>query len=211
MLSGPRLTVGRLGQGLSRKTRWAGRLGRVAKKYSIDQASKSHGGKLPGVATGQQEKALDAAVFRGKERRLTGPVKTQLGYYVFEVSKIAKASQQTPEQAKPTIKQLVISERRQKALDEFTKKFREKWRQRTKCQDGFVTQDCSNGPKPAATPAARTPRTRARCRSSDRRTSPRGCRRAARPSRSSLRRPSAVSLAPSLELSSSSYQILMRL
>jgi parvulin-like peptidyl-prolyl isomerase len=54
-----------------------------------------------------------------------------LGYYVFEVSKIAKASQQTPEQAKPTIKQLVISERRQKALDEFTKKLREKWRQRT--------------------------------------------------------------------------------
>jgi foldase protein PrsA len=129
----------------------------VAKRFSIDEASKSQGGKLPGVAKGQQEKALDAAVFRGKKGRLTGPVKTLLGYYVFELSKIAKASQQTPEQAKPTIKQLVISERRQKALDEFTKKLREKWRQRTKCQDGFVTQGCSNGPKPAATPAAHRP------------------------------------------------------
>src|SRR5687767_5702059 len=36
---------------------------KVAKRFSIDQASKSQGGKLPAVAKGQQEKALDDAVF----------------------------------------------------------------------------------------------------------------------------------------------------
>ena len=48
----------------------------VAKKYSIDQASKTQGGKLLGVAKGQQEKALDDAVFGAKKGKLTGPVKT---------------------------------------------------------------------------------------------------------------------------------------
>ncbi|HEY1357507.1 MAG TPA: peptidyl-prolyl cis-trans isomerase, partial [Thermoleophilaceae bacterium] len=55
----------------------------VAKKFSIDQASKSQGGKLPDVAKGQQEKALDKAVFDAKKGQITGPVKTQFGYYVF--------------------------------------------------------------------------------------------------------------------------------
>ena len=66
---------------------------RVAKKYSVDQASKTKGGALPGVAKGQQEKAFDKAVFAAKKGKLTGPVKTQFGWYVFEVTKI------TPSQA----------------------------------------------------------------------------------------------------------------
>ena len=38
----------------------------MAKKYSIDQASKAQGGKLLAVAKGQQEQALDKAVFGAK-------------------------------------------------------------------------------------------------------------------------------------------------
>ena len=45
----------------------------VAKKYSIDQASKSQGGKLPDVAEGQQEKAFNAAIFSAKKGKLQGP------------------------------------------------------------------------------------------------------------------------------------------
>src|SRR4051812_44850361 len=77
---------------------------KVVKKYSVDQASKAQGGKLPAVAKGQQEKALDTAIFKAKKNQLTGPVKTQFGYYVFDVSKITPASQQTLAQAKATIK-----------------------------------------------------------------------------------------------------------
>ena len=39
----------------------------VAKEYSIDEASKAQGGKLPDVSKGQQEKALDKAVVQGGE------------------------------------------------------------------------------------------------------------------------------------------------
>ena len=39
----------------------------VVKQYSIDEASKAQGGKLPGVAKGQQEKALDDAIFAARK------------------------------------------------------------------------------------------------------------------------------------------------
>src|SRR5207249_3130313 len=64
---------------------------KVAKQYSIDQASKAQGGKLPGVAKGQQEKAFDDAIFSAKTGQTVGPVKTQFGFYVFRVTKVTPA------------------------------------------------------------------------------------------------------------------------
>src|SRR3954447_20437704 len=124
----------------------------VAKKYSIDQASKAQGGKLPAVAKGQQEKALDAAIFKAKKGQLTGPVKTQFGYYVFQVMNVKQASQQTLDQAKPTIKQTLASQNQQKALDKFVKSFRKRWKAKTDCREGYRTQDCKNAPKATPTP-----------------------------------------------------------
>jgi len=123
----------------------------VAKKYSIDQASKSQGGVLLAVAKGQQEPALDQAVFAAKKGQLEGPVKTQFGYYVFKVQKITPASQQSLAQAKETIKQLLASQNQQKALDDFVKGFRKKWKGKTNCRSGYITQDCQNAPKPKTT------------------------------------------------------------
>jgi foldase protein PrsA len=125
----------------------------VAKKYSIDQASKNQGGVLLGVSKGQQEKALDTAVFAAKKSQLVGPVKTQFGYYVFKVQKVTTASQQSVQQATPTIKQLLASQNQQKALEAFVKDFRTKWKSKTNCRSGFVTQECKNAPKPKKTTA----------------------------------------------------------
>ncbi len=121
---------------------------KVAKAFSIDQASKAQGGVLTAVAKGQQEKALDAAVFSAKKGQLQGPVKTQFGYYVFKVQKITPASQQSVKEATTTIKQLLASQNQQKALDAFIADFRKTWKDKTQCKDGFVTQDCKNAPKP---------------------------------------------------------------
>src|SRR5215210_5420236 len=129
----------------------------VAKKYSIDQASKAQGGKLPAVAKGQQEKALDNAIFKAKKGKLVGPVKTQFGYYVFEVNKVTPASQQTLAQAKATIKQTLASQNQQKALDKFVKSFRKRWKAKTECREGYRTQDCKNAPKATPTPTATPP------------------------------------------------------
>jgi foldase protein PrsA len=119
----------------------------VVNEYSIDEASKAQGGLLPAVAKGQQDKALDDAVFSAKKGELEGPVKTQFGWYVFEVTKITPASQQSLDQSKDTIRNLLRSERQQKALDEFVKDFREDYRGQTECADDYRIEECSNAPK----------------------------------------------------------------
>ena len=119
----------------------------VVKEYSIDEASKAQAGLLPAVAKGQQDKALDDAVFDAKKGELEGPVKTQFGWYVFEVEKVTQASQQSLQQSKDTIKNLLRSERQQKTLDEWVKDFREDYREQTECADDFRIEECSNAPK----------------------------------------------------------------
>ena len=120
---------------------------KVVKQYSIDEASKSQAGLLPAVTEGQQEKAFDTAIFEAKKGELEGPVKTQFGWYVFEVEKVTKASQQTLEQSKETIKNLLRSQRQQKALDGFIKSFREDYKDMTDCADDYRVAECKNAPK----------------------------------------------------------------
>jgi foldase protein PrsA len=130
----------------------------VAKKYSIDEASKAQGGKQPAQAKGTLERSLDEAVFSADKGKITGPVKTQFGWYVFEVEKVTKASQQTLEQAKETIRQTLQSQNQQKALDAFLKDWEKKWKEKTECREGFVTSVCKGGKAtPTPTPAGAQP------------------------------------------------------
>ena len=120
---------------------------KVVKQYSIDEASKSQAGLLPAVTEGQQEKAFDTAIFAAEKGQIEGPVKTQFGWYVFEVEKVTAASQQTLEQSKETIKNLLRSQRQQKALDAFIKSFREDYKDKTDCADDYRVAECKNAPK----------------------------------------------------------------
>jgi foldase protein PrsA len=125
----------------------------VAKQYSIDDTSKAAGGKLPAQAKGTLDKELDDAVFSAKKNELVGPVKTQYGYYVFTVTNVTEASQQTLAEAKETIKQTLASQGQQKALDTFVQDFTKRWKEKTECSEGYKTTDCKNGPKATPTPS----------------------------------------------------------
>ena len=120
---------------------------RVVKQYSIDEASKAQGGKQPAVTQGQQEKELDQAIFAARKGVLEGPIKTQFGWEVFEVEKITPASQQTLEESKETIRNLLRSQGQQKALDDFIKEFRENYKDDTDCADDYRVAECKNAPK----------------------------------------------------------------
>jgi foldase protein PrsA len=121
----------------------------VAKQYSIDQASKAQGGKLAAVTKNQQDKALEEAVFAAQKGELKGPVKTQFGWYVFEVEKITPASQQSLDQSRDAIKSLLEGQRKQKALDAFIKDFRDEYKDKTHCADDYRVAECANAPKDA--------------------------------------------------------------
>ncbi len=123
----------------------------VAKKYSIDQASKANGGKLAGVAKGQQEKALDTAVFAADQNKLTGPVKTQFGWYDFIVTKVTKAKQQSLDDSKASIKQILQQQGQQNALKKFGDDYRKRYKAETDCRKGYQVDDCKNAPKTSST------------------------------------------------------------
>jgi foldase protein PrsA len=126
----------------------------VAKRVSIDPTSKSNGGKLPGVVKGQEEKALDTAVFSAQKNVLTGPVKTPFGYYIFEVQSITAGSQQTLKQAEASIKAQLTATQQQTALSGFVKEFKKKWQGKTECRSGYVVADCKGYKAPKTTSTA---------------------------------------------------------
>ncbi|CAA9470222.1 MAG: hypothetical protein AVDCRST_MAG65-706 [uncultured Solirubrobacteraceae bacterium] len=130
----------------------------VSNRYSVDEASKQQGGALTGVAEGTQDKGLDNALFGARKGQIVGPVKTSFGYYVLEVDKINKGSQQSLADSKESIRQALIEEKRQKALTDFVADYEKRWRSKTECRDGFkVPELCDNAPEPKATPTPGAP------------------------------------------------------
>jgi foldase protein PrsA len=131
----------------------------VAKKYSTDP-SKNNGGLLPGVTKGQEDKALDTAAFAAatKTSKVYGPIKGQFGYYVFEVTKVTKASQQSLAQATPLIQQTLTGQQQtsaQTAVDNAAKK---QWLSQTNCSSLYAMADCKGykAPKTSTTTAPTT-------------------------------------------------------
>jgi len=132
----------------------------VAKSKSIDPTSKATGGELKGVVKGQEEKALDEAIFSAKKGVLGGPVKTPFGYYVYEVTGTTAGSSQTLAQSQASIKQQLTAQQQQQALSKFVKEFRKKWEGKTECASGYTVQDCKGYKKPkTSTEGAATPQT----------------------------------------------------
>ena len=114
----------------------------VAKARSTDPASKANGGLLKGVIKGEEEKALDEAIFSAKMHQLSGPVKTPFGYYVYQVEGSTPGSQTPLKSVEASVKQQLVASKRQKALTEFIKKFKTKWQGQTECRSEYVVPDC---------------------------------------------------------------------
>jgi foldase protein PrsA len=148
VLTKRRADAGRARSALQRGTSWKA----VARRYSIDVASKRRGGKLPAQEKGTLERRLDKAVFGAARHRLVGPIRTHYGYLVFMVSKIEPARQRPLAEVKAAIKDTLVSEAQQAALDAFAKDFTARWRAKTECAAGYRTTDCRNGPAPTPTP-----------------------------------------------------------
>ena len=125
----------------------------VAKKYSIDP-SKSTGGVLNGVTVGQQDAGLTKAAFAAPLNKLIGPVKTQFGYYLIDVTKVNPATQRSLAQSTALIKQTLqtqLQTQAQTAVDSHAKK---NWLKKTSCKKAYAMADCSGYKAPKTTSTA---------------------------------------------------------
>ena len=117
---------------------------KVAKQYSTDPSSKDNGGLRQGLTDGLLEDPLNGAVFGADVGQIEGPVKTKLGYYVFEVAKISPASTQPLSKVEQQIRTQLQQQAQQSAFAQFVSNYGTKWQSRTFCASGYVINRCAN-------------------------------------------------------------------
>jgi parvulin-like peptidyl-prolyl isomerase len=132
---------------------------RVAKEFSIDEATKSTGGLREGVVEGQSEPALDEQIFSALEGDLVGPFESEQGFYVIQVETINEAATTPIEDASEQIRQTLVAARQQELAQSFQEDFQAEWTARTVCADEYRIDRCSNAeppPSPCTEEAAET-------------------------------------------------------
>jgi foldase protein PrsA len=124
----------------------------VAKKYSADATAKSNGGVLSGVTSGEEEAAVNTAIFGASVNKLVGPVKGVFGYYVLEVTKITPAVQEPLATATKTIKTTLANSQTSTAQTKVIALAKKSFLKQTTCRSAYAVQTvCSNYKAPKTT------------------------------------------------------------
>ncbi|HEV3035000.1 MAG TPA: peptidyl-prolyl cis-trans isomerase [Solirubrobacteraceae bacterium] len=94
--------------------------------------------RVAGAGAHEAEKAI----FSAKPNILTGPVKVDQDYSLFEVTRIAPATQESLAQARTAIEAQLTAEQQKRTLAQFIRAWRRRWIPRTDCRPGFVVPKC---------------------------------------------------------------------
>ncbi len=122
----------------------------VVKRLPLQQPIYSEQGLVMGYQSGMyRERPLNQAIFAARPNVLSGPVSINLGYYVFEVTRVYPARPQTLAQAQATIRRQLPGELYEPALAAFISRWRARWTARTNCQPGYVVAKCRQAGPPA--------------------------------------------------------------
>jgi foldase protein PrsA len=101
---------------------------------------------------------LNDAIMTAKVAKLIGPVKIQLGYYVFRVMKAEAGRQKPLAEVFTKIQKQLPEELKQKAIVAYIAAWRRRWGAKTDCSRGYVVRKCRQM-KPAKTTPAEDPYT----------------------------------------------------
>jgi parvulin-like peptidyl-prolyl isomerase len=120
----------------------------VAKKYSSDPTTSAKGGLQTGLTEELLASAgpLKGAIFGAATGEVSGPVKFQKNYVVFEVEKLNAEKVQTLGEVRAQISAQLKEQDQTKFFEEFVAKFESKWTSRTTCASGYEITRCSNYP-----------------------------------------------------------------
>ncbi|MFL6236895.1 MAG: peptidyl-prolyl cis-trans isomerase [Thermoanaerobaculia bacterium] len=89
----------------------------VAREYSDDTLSKEKGGDLGWFGRNSNVKEFEDAAFSAQQGKLTGPVKSPLGYHVFEVTDKRAAGEQPFDAVKGPLSARLVAERSRDLAD----------------------------------------------------------------------------------------------
>lgn len=127
----------------------------VAKRYSTDALSKGNGGRLLGVARGQQDRALDTAAFSARVDTIVGPVRGQFGWYIVRVTRVTAPRQNSLADSREAIRSQLEQTKGQTELQRFGREFQERWSEKTNCRAGYIIPEiCGNAPRARTTSTA---------------------------------------------------------
>jgi foldase protein PrsA len=127
----------------------------VAKKYSTDPTSKNNGGMLTGV-TASSDASLPKVAFTAPVNKLQGPIKSQFGYVVLEVTKITPAKQRSLSASTPLIKQTLTSQLQTQAQTAVDNHASKDWKSQTHCAARYAMADCSGYKAPKSSSSSTT-------------------------------------------------------
>ena len=129
----------------------------VAKKYSIDPATKNKGGVLNNISKGQTDQALESAAFSAQVNKVVGPVHGQFGYYVIQVTKVTPGTQKSLAQSTAIIRQTLVAQTQSKAQSAVDAQAKKNWLSQTHCQSAYSMADCSGYKAPKGSSTTTTP------------------------------------------------------
>jgi foldase protein PrsA len=93
-------------------------------------------------------------IFKAAAHVLTGPIKGDPYYYLFEITRITPAFMQSFAQARGAIASRLAAEQPQRRLAAFTASWRSTWKARTSCRPGYVVRECRQYSGPDAPEAS---------------------------------------------------------
>ena len=132
----------------SRRSRAAQPWKTVVKQYSIDEASKAQGGKLRRRRQGPAGQGARRRRVRRRARASSRARSRPSSAGTCSRSRRSRPPRSSrSSRPRDTIKNLLRSQRQQKALDAFIKDFREEYKDETNCSDDYRVAECKNAPK----------------------------------------------------------------
>jgi foldase protein PrsA len=124
----------------------------VVVKRRLSQPIYAGNGSLMSYEPGlYSQRPLDHAIFAAKPNVLSGPVRIELGYYVFVVRRVYPPVQKPLAQVAASIRRELPNVLYHRALATFVKEWRKRWTARTDCRPGYVVAKCRQfTPSPTA-------------------------------------------------------------
>lgn len=113
----------------------------VATRRSISP-TRHAGGLYEGLEPGQAPETLEKAVFAARPGVVGGPIKTLVGYWLFELVSLKAHGAQTLAQAAPQITEHLHDEKESALNKQFAEELIKRWTARTECRPGYVVERC---------------------------------------------------------------------